>query len=119
MYYLAAYYNMSVFHFKYPRTLKVPRGRSFQLEVNPNYVFREQSDTLNTIDARWIDMETGLFIDLTAARYNLTHPHGKGILSCKDGHEYRVSSRLRVSASRSVELTLQGYLYIPPARNYV
>jgi hypothetical protein len=87
IYYLASYYNMTVFYFKYP---KIPKGRYFQLEVNPNYVWRDQADCLNAVDARWIDMESGLFIDITAARYNLTHPAGPGMLSCKDGHEYRV-----------------------------
>ena len=60
------------------------------LEVNPHYVNREQSDNLNVIDARWIDTTSGLFIDITTARYNYTHPAGEGMLSCKDGHEYRV-----------------------------
>lgn len=61
------------------------------LEVNPHYVNREQTDTLNVIDARWVDTTSGLFIDITTARYNTTHPAGDGMLSCKDGHEYRDS----------------------------
>ncbi|KAH8899356.1 hypothetical protein GQ53DRAFT_836410 [Thozetella sp. PMI_491] len=86
MFYLAAYYNMSIFNFK---TRAFPKGRSYMLEVNPHYTNREQTDSLNTIDARWIDTDSGLFIDITTARYNLTHPKGEGMLSCKDGHEYR------------------------------
>ncbi|CZT06614.1 related to mannosylphosphorylation protein MNN4 [Rhynchosporium agropyri] len=88
MHYLASYYNMSVFHYKTPR---IPEGRDYMLEVNPNYVNREQTDTFNVIDARWVDTSTGLFIDITTARYNHTHPAGLGMLSCKDGHEYRDS----------------------------
>jgi hypothetical protein len=87
MHYLASYYNMSVFHYKTPR---IPEGRDYMLEVNPHYVNREQSDKLNVIDARWVDTTSGLFIDITTARYNYTHPAGEGMLSCKDGHEYRV-----------------------------
>lgn len=87
MHMLASYYNMSTFHYK---TLRLPEGRDYLLEVNPNYVNREQTDKLNVIDARWIDTESGLFIDITTVRYNLTHPAGEGILSCKDGHEFRV-----------------------------
>lgn len=87
IHYLAAYYNMSTFFYKTPRT---PEGRYYLLEVNPNYVKREQTDKLNVIDARWIDMESGMFIDITTVRYNLTHPAGEGVLSCKDGHEFRV-----------------------------
>jgi len=89
MHYLASYYNMSVFHYKTPR---IPEGRDYMLEVNPYYINREQTDKLNVIDARWIDTDSGLFIDITTARYNLTHPAGPGMLSCKDGHEYRVCS---------------------------
>ncbi len=56
MFYLAAYYNMSVFHYMTPR---IPEGRDYMLEVNPNYKNREQTDKLNVIDARWIDTESG------------------------------------------------------------
>jgi hypothetical protein len=90
MHYLASYYNMSVFHYKTPR---IPEGRDYMLEVNPHYVNREQTDKLNVIDARWVDTTSGLFIDITTARYNYTHPAGAGMLSCKDGHEYRVCKR--------------------------
>ncbi|PMD38491.1 hypothetical protein L207DRAFT_431451 [Hyaloscypha variabilis F] len=86
MHYLASYYNMSVFHYRTPR---IPEGRDYMLEVNPHYVNREQTDKLNVIDARWVDTTSGLFIDITTARYNYTHPAGEGMLSCKDGHEYR------------------------------
>ncbi|KAL1882196.1 mannosyltransferase [Diaporthe australafricana] len=86
IHYLANYYNMSVFHYRTPR---IPEGRDYMLEVNPNYVNREQTDKLNVIDARWIDTTSGLFIDITTVRYNLTHPEGEGMLSCKDGHEFR------------------------------
>jgi hypothetical protein len=86
MKFLASYYNMSVFHYRTPR---VPDGRDYMLEVNPHYKIRDQSDRLNVIDARWIDTDTGLFIDITTVRKNLTHPKGPDILSCKDGHEYR------------------------------
>ncbi|CAL3972276.1 unnamed protein product [Diplocarpon coronariae] len=86
MHYLASYYNMSVFHYRTPR---IPKGRDYLLEINPHYVDREQTDRLNVIDARWIDTDSGLFIDITTARYNTTHPAGPGMLSCKDGHEYR------------------------------
>ena len=78
---------MSTFFVKTPA---VPRGRNFLLEVNPHYRVREPTDKLNIIDARWIDTVTGLFIDITAARYNLSHPRGEGMMGCKDGNEFRV-----------------------------
>ncbi|KAL1844951.1 hypothetical protein VTK73DRAFT_1449 [Phialemonium thermophilum] len=86
MYYLAAYYNMTVFHYKTPR---IPEGRDYLLEINPHYTIRDTSDKLNVIDARWIDTESGLFIDITTARYAWNHPKGEGMIVCKDGHEYR------------------------------
>lgn len=87
MYFLAAYYNMTTWYYKYD---SVPGGRRFLLEVNPNFVHREVNDRLNLIDARWIDTTTGLFIDITAARYYLGHPEGEGMLFDKNSHEYRV-----------------------------
>ncbi|KAI9047758.1 hypothetical protein LZ554_008468 [Drepanopeziza brunnea f. sp. 'monogermtubi'] len=88
MHYLASYYNMSVFYYQTPR---IPQGRDYMLEINPHYVIREQTDKMNVIDARWVDTESGLFIDITTARYNHSHPAGRGMLVCKDGHEYRDS----------------------------
>jgi hypothetical protein len=78
---------MTIFHYRTPR---IPEGRDYMLEVNPFYKIRDQSDKLNVIDARWVDTDSGLFIDITTVRKNYTHPAGPGILSCKDGHEYRV-----------------------------
>lgn len=87
MHLLAAYYNMTTYFYK---TEGYPEGREYLLEINPNYVNREQTDEDNVIDARWIDTESGMFIDITTVRYNMTHPEGEGVLSCKDGHEFRV-----------------------------
>lgn len=86
MYFLAAYHNMTIYYYKYGDMTK---GRFFQLEINPYFKYRGQDDVLNVIDARWIDLETGLFIDITAARYNLNHEEGEGMLYDKHGHEYR------------------------------
>jgi hypothetical protein len=87
MYYLAAYHNMTTYYYKYG---DMKEGRYFQLEINPYFKHREQDDTLNVIDGRWIDVQSGLYIDITAARYNLDHEEGEGILYDKYGHEYRV-----------------------------
>lgn len=87
MYYLAAYYNMTTHYFKAGHEKK---GRYYLLEVNPHFKHRDFDDKLNKIDARWIDMATGLYIDITAARYHLTHSAGEGILYDKNKHEYRV-----------------------------
>lgn len=87
MYFLAAYHNMTVYYYKYDN---MEKGHFFLLEINPNYEYREQDDIFNFIDGRWIDMDTGLYIDITAARYALEHKEGQGILYDKHGHQYRV-----------------------------
>jgi hypothetical protein len=91
MYFLAAYYNMTTYYYRYKN---IPNGRTFLLEINPHFEHRGQDDMQNYIDARWIDTESGLFIDITAARYYLNHPQGEGVLYDKHKHEYRVSFRL-------------------------
>jgi len=86
MYFLAAYYNMTVYHYRTPR---LPQGRDYLLEINPHYATRDEKiDKLNVIDARWIDTTSGLFIDITTARRDPNHEMGPGILVCKDGHEF-------------------------------
>ncbi|CAI7620857.1 unnamed protein product [Penicillium glandicola] len=90
IHFLADYYNMSKHHFDLPN---VDGGRTYMLEINPNYVVKSEQDTLNKIDARWIDLSSGLFIDITAVRKDEVkrlngHPEA---LTCKDRHHYEES----------------------------
>ncbi|OQE17492.1 hypothetical protein PENFLA_c024G07483 [Penicillium flavigenum] len=90
IHFLAEYYNMTEHYFDIPN---VDGGRTYMLEVNPNYVVKSERDTLNKIDARWIDMSSGLFIDITAVRKDEAkrqngHPEA---LMCKDKHHYEES----------------------------
>lgn len=89
MRFIATYYNMTVHHYHLP---DIPEGRDYMLEVNPAYVNGDPKDWLNMIDARWIDTETGLFIDITTIRVNETaRALGiEGALMCKDKHHYLV-----------------------------
>lgn len=80
---LASYYNMTVHTFYIGDDEK----RDYMLEVNPKYRDPSYGDFLNVIDARWIDIETGLFIDITAVR---PHQTKKGIMCSKDQHEEKV-----------------------------
>ncbi|KAF6226307.1 hypothetical protein HO133_009173 [Letharia lupina] len=80
---LASYYNMTIHTFDIGDDEK----RDYMLEVNPKYTDPSYDDTLNVIDARWIDVETGLFIDITAVR---PHQSKKGIICSKDQHEEKV-----------------------------
>ena len=54
------------------------------LEINPKYTDGSFEDELNVIDGRWIDITTGLFIDITAIR---PKPNAKGVFASKDKHE--------------------------------
>lgn len=91
--FLANFYNMSVYHFHIPRQ---PNGRDYLLEINPKFTDTEP-DKWNMIDARWIDIDTGLFIDITAVKPNETaRAMGvEGVLMCKDRHRYLVCKRQR------------------------
>ncbi|KAI1963454.1 mannosyltransferase [Ophidiomyces ophidiicola] len=87
MHFLAKYYNMTEHHFNVPGTSS---GRTFLLEINPNYINRTPDDILNVIDARWIDTSSGLFIDITSVRkdYDYRKRGASGALMCKDNHRY-------------------------------
>lgn len=78
IHFLASYYNMTVHTF---------HGRDYMLEINPQYLNGSMADELNTIDGRYIDTETGLFIDITTVR---PKEGASGLLICKDTHEYDV-----------------------------
>ncbi|KOS21618.1 Protein MNN4 [Escovopsis weberi] len=86
LYFLAAYHNMTTHYYRYGG---MEGGLYFQLEVNPHYQDRDEGDRVNAADARWIDMASGLFIDITAARYALNHEEGQGVLFDKLGRQYR------------------------------
>jgi len=87
--YLADFYNMTVHNYKFSG-IGMEGGRNYMLEINPNYINGTVDDKYNMIDARWIDTETGLFIDITALRRNMTaEAEGNtGHMMCKDKHHY-------------------------------
>jgi phosphorylcholine metabolism protein LicD len=87
MYYLAAYFNRTEYYYVDRAT---GQGRTYLLDINPHHVHRERDDRLNLIDARWIDTTNGLYIDITAARYDLEHEQGQGMMYDKHDHEFRV-----------------------------
>lgn len=69
LHFLASYHNMTMHRFKLPSTSK--KFRSYLLEINPNY-HEDEIDDENRIDARWVDTESGLFIDITTLRHDKT-----------------------------------------------
>lgn len=87
MHHLADYYNMTIHHYKLPG---IEKPRDYMLEINPHYINGSTADKLNMIDARWIDTETGLFIDITTLRRNETAERLgiEGAMMVKDRHHY-------------------------------
>lgn len=62
-------------------------SREFLLDVNPHYTERGRGDGMNIIDARWIDIRNGLYIDITGL--SETEPDKyPGVWSCKNYHHY-------------------------------
>lgn len=58
----------------------------YMLDVNPHHGDLNRGDGMNIIDARWIDMGTGMFVDITGVRQR--DPNWPGVWSCKNAHRY-------------------------------
>jgi phosphorylcholine metabolism protein LicD len=62
--------------------------REYLLDVNPYIKERVRGDGMNVIDARWIDIRNGLYIDITGL--SETQPESDpGVFSCKNYHRYK------------------------------
>ncbi|KAE9984227.1 hypothetical protein BLS_002821 [Venturia inaequalis] len=62
--------------------------RDYLLDVNPYSRERDRGDGMNIIDARWIDVRNGLYIDITGL--SETEPDiAPGVWACKNYHHYR------------------------------
>ena len=66
---------------------EVQEERRYLLDVNPHHVEIDRGDAMNIIDARWIDMNNGMFIDITGLRER--EADKPGVWSCKNRHRYR------------------------------
>ncbi|ORY01516.1 mannosylphosphate transferase [Clohesyomyces aquaticus] len=85
--YLGQHFNQSIHHYV---SEDGETKRDFLLDVNPWIWERERGDGMNVIDARWIDIRNGLFIDITGL--SETHPDtNPAVWSCKNYHRYRTS----------------------------
>lgn len=87
MQHLADYYNMTVHRVHLPG---LKEDRDYLLEINPNWVDSSIDDVNNKIDARWLDMTTGLYVDITTLRWDEeAESRGiRGAVMCKDRHRY-------------------------------
>ena len=67
----------------------MPAGsRAYMLEIFPKHADGRSHNALEVIDARWIDTETGVFINIITVR---PKEGEKDVLQTKDKHVYRVS----------------------------
>lgn len=87
IYHLAHYHNMTVHNYTLSGS---EASHEYLLEVNPHYR-NDSIGAVNKIDARWIDMDTGLFIDITTLRPHQTAEDTalQKYMIVKDGHQYR------------------------------
>jgi LicD family len=102
--YLAEFYNMT-FHL----SASTPY-RTYLLDINPFYSDTSATDRANTIDARWIDVENGKFIDIAAVHSLRDRIPSIDKLFCKDGHRYRVSLKIYVDL---LKLTVLDHRHLP------
>lgn len=85
--YLGEHYNMTTHKY---RSEDGKVEREFLLDVGNMIHERVRGDGMNVIDARWIDVTNGLFIDITGL--SETHPDSApGVWSCKNYHRYQTS----------------------------
>jgi hypothetical protein len=64
--------------------------REYLLDVNPWIVERERGNGMNIIDARWIDVRNGLFIDITGLS-EINPEMYPGVWTCKNLHRYHTT----------------------------
>ena len=64
--------------------------RQYLLDVNADIANRDRGNGNNVIDARWIDIRNGLYIDVTGLSETepVDHP---GIWTCKNYHHYKTT----------------------------
>jgi hypothetical protein len=84
-------YNQTVYSYDlYTTDAQGRTTRSYLLDINPWIWQRDRGDGMNIIDARWIDIRNGLFIDITGL--SETDPQSEpGVWSCKNYHRYKVT----------------------------
>ncbi|KAI1381667.1 LicD family-domain-containing protein [Hypoxylon crocopeplum] len=65
-------------------------NKTYLLDVNPHHTDVGRGNGQNVIDARWVDVGTGLFVDITglAERDAAGSP---GVWSCKNAHRYHTA----------------------------
>jgi hypothetical protein len=63
---------------------------TYLMDVNPAAAERTNGDGFNIIDARWINVDNGMYIDITGLS-ELNGDESPGVVSCKNFHDYNLS----------------------------
>ena len=87
---LATEFNNSVYEYTTADSdpaIQPPITRSYLLDINPAYIERVKGNGKNIIDARWIDMRNGMYIDITGVSEARPEKF-PGVWSCKNEHNY-------------------------------
>lgn len=87
MAYIGEHHNRTTYSY---RSADKKTKRKYLLDVNPWSIEREHGDGRNIIDARWIDVRNGLYIDITGLS-ELDPARERGVLSCKNYHKYNIT----------------------------
>jgi phosphorylcholine metabolism protein LicD len=89
------------------RSEVVMRNKTYILDVNPHHTELTRGDGMNIIDARWIDMSNGAFIDITGLAER-DADHMPGVWSCKNYHRYKTTDLwpMRTSEFEGVTATV-------------
>ncbi|CAN8104451.1 unnamed protein product [Discula destructiva] len=88
--YLAAHYNRTRHEYRYvDAATGAPRTKVYLLDVNPHHVDRARGNMMNVIDARWIDTDTGMFVDITGLG---ERPGARDVWGCKNNHWYKTTN---------------------------
>ncbi|EAS31379.3 mannosylphosphate transferase [Coccidioides immitis RS] len=84
--YMGNHLNQTIYTYRLDKNTQ----RKYLLDVNPWSREREHGDGQNIIDARWIDIRNGLYIDITGLS-ELDPVGERGVLSCKNFHKYKIT----------------------------
>jgi hypothetical protein len=84
LHHLATSMNFTEFRYSFQRPDGQEVSKTYLLDINPHYIEKDRGDGQNIIDARWIDTDNGLYVDITSVRER----NFPGVWSCKDGHRY-------------------------------
>lgn len=104
---LAKNMNFTEFRYSFNRANGQYVSKTYLLDINPHYVEIDRGDGMNIIDARWIDTDNGMYVDITAVRER----DMPGQWSCKDEHRYSETDLWPLKVSE-----FEGIKALVPAR---